>query len=322
MATVRRRTCKRLAAKGRAKVQSTDFSGIVSPVITAADVRLGHAAGGKARKAPQLSRAQPHVIVVMPHPVLGALALALLHQKAKSRKGASEGALSQMAPRRGFAAGGNAGTSTAYGAAPANLGVLAGQSSGGNGITDSLGGMPNSQTIGNATGINPMAISAGEMIGGLVVPPLGMALSAMNAVGNISNTISNSNMLGRMGDDVTLSQTIGGLLGSGLAGTPTQAMNAAMATPNGRLALSTPQAQGELSDVSMPTQTAPTTAVTAESLSGNQSGSGGQGVSGISGGGIGQSNGGGGEYAHGGPVARRRPQGALHRMAQQRSARR
>lgn len=66
-------------------MQSSDFRGIVSPAVTGADPRLRRAGGGRATE-----KQKPNVVIVLPppHPVLGALALAMLHHHLKHRQGA------------------------------------------------------------------------------------------------------------------------------------------------------------------------------------------------------------------------------------------
>lgn len=254
----------------------------------------------------------------MPHrAVIGALALAALHHHLKGRRqSTNQGALNAaQQPRRKFDTGGQV-YATPSGALP-SLSSLAGNTGVGadSGLGSSLGalgriqGMPNAQTIGEALGVSPTAISAGSLLAGTLAGPAGLAVTGLNALGNVVNTVNNTNMLGRMGDNVSLGQMLGGVLGSGLAGSPDNAMANAMGTPNGRAALSTAQAQGELPGVSMATQTAPTTPVSSQSLSGNQPGSSGGIAGGTSGnttgGSIGHSNDGGGEYARGGRMRRR-----------------
>ena len=169
------------------------------------------------------------------------------------------------------------------------------------------GMMPNTSTVGEATGVNPHVLKGVMSLVSMLAPPVGMALSAGNEAGNIGNTIANAGMLGRLGIPPSIGQELAGSLGFGtLPGMGAMALNGAMNTPEGRAALSQPQAQGMLPGVSMPTEgTAPVGQVTSESLSGNQPSGRSGGISsngGAPGGGIGQSNGGGGEYAVGGVI--------------------
>jgi hypothetical protein len=69
-------------------VQSTDFPSIVDPRGVG---RRPLAAGGRAEERPKA-----HVVIVMPHPILGALALAALHHRIRQHIGA----LQQAAQRR------------------------------------------------------------------------------------------------------------------------------------------------------------------------------------------------------------------------------
>lgn len=77
-------------------MQSSDFGAIVSPL--GAGSRLARARGGKVDKAPQ--KQKPNIVVVLPppHPLMGALMLAMLHHHLKQR---AQGALQrQVAPQQ------------------------------------------------------------------------------------------------------------------------------------------------------------------------------------------------------------------------------
>lgn len=110
------------------------------------------------------------------------------------------------------------------------------------------GSFPNAQTIASAMDINPTAARLGITALGLLNPALGVGIGAINGIGNIANTANNVGMLNGLGVNPGFGSTVGGLLGfNGLAGTPTSALNAAMANQySGFANLSTPQFAGDL----------------------------------------------------------------------------
>ena len=171
--------------------------------------------------------------------------------------------------RRHFASGGGAGIYPNQ-ASSANVGVPAPPSPSVPGISG--GYLPTVASTLSDNGISPAYGQAGSTLLGLASAPLGLAMTGYNTLAQINNTAQNASMLSSMGDPLGIGQMIGGALGlNGYGGSATGALNAAMNTDAGRAALSTPQASGELPDVSMPTQTAPLTPVTSQPLSGNQS---------------------------------------------------
>lgn len=111
------------------------------------------------------------------------------------------------------------------------------------------GGFPNASTIASALDINPAVARAGMTALGLLSGPLGMGIGAANMAGNIANTTSNYDMLSSAGVSPGVGSVLGGLLGfNGLAGTPTSALNAAMANQYAGFAgLSPAQMQGDFS---------------------------------------------------------------------------
>lgn len=112
------------------------------------------------------------------------------------------------------------------------------------------GSFPNAQTIASALDINPTAARLGITALGLLNPVVGVGIGAINGIGNIANTASNVGMLNGLGVNPGFGSTLGGLLGfNGLAGTPTSALNAAMANQySGFANLSTPQFAGDFND--------------------------------------------------------------------------
>ncbi len=130
------------------------------------------------------------------------------------------------------------------------------------------GFMPTTTTVSNDLGISPIAGKLATTLLGLAVPPLGLALTGYNTLANINNTANNAGMLGQAGDPQGLGQVLGGVLGlNSLAGSPAGALNGAEDTAAGRAALNAQsQVGGELPGVSLPTQTAPVTPVTSQSL--------------------------------------------------------
>ena len=113
-----------------------------------------------------------------------------------------------------------------------------------------VGGLPNAQTMAAQMDMNPTGMRAAMAALGLANPALGFGLGAVNALGNLGNTVNNVGMLNGLGVNPGFGSTVGGLLGfNGLAGTPTGALNAAMANQYAGFAnLSTPQFSGDLSD--------------------------------------------------------------------------
>jgi hypothetical protein len=128
-------------------------------------------------------------------------------------------------------------------------GTQAAASGGGRGWT---GGIPNSSTLASFMDINPGLARAGITGLGLLSGPLGMGLSAMNTLGNIGNTVSNTGMLNGLGVNPGFGSTIGGLLGfNGLAGNMTSALNAAMGNQySGFSNLSPAQMPGDITGTS------------------------------------------------------------------------
>lgn len=232
-------------------MMSTDFPGVVGAQMTSHGARMHRASGGGAH--------QPtHVVVVVPHPMMGALEMAILQHHAAARA---------AVPRQHKATGGLSTTT-------ANLDWLAsqGRSAPGTARPASMSTyaegdqyMPTARALTDMAGVSPTYGTGAMMAAGLAGPP-GLALGALNTVGNVINTSNNADMLGRMGYNVPTGQVLGGLVGGSLAGTPSGALNSAMNSPGGRSALSLPQSQGTQPSVSMPTQTAPTTAVESSPL--------------------------------------------------------
>jgi hypothetical protein len=120
---------------------------------------------------------------------------------------------------------------------------------GGGGGRGWTGGFPNTSTISSMLDINPGLARAGMIGLGLLSGPVGTGLSALNTMGNVANTVSNTGMLGNLGVNPGFGSTLGGLLGfNGLSGNFTSALNAAMANNySGFANLSSPQAPGDMS---------------------------------------------------------------------------
>lgn len=93
------------------------------------------------------------------------------------------------------------------------------------------GGFPNATTLASNLDISPLAARAGiTALGLLGGPAVGMGLGALGMIGNIANTANNHGMLSGLGVNPGFGSTVGGLLGfNGLAGSYTDALNAAMA---------------------------------------------------------------------------------------------
>lgn len=94
------------------------------------------------------------------------------------------------------------------------------------------GGFPNTATVSQSLGINPTLGALAFGLGTAALGPVGMGLSALNSLGNVANTLSNSQTLQDMNMPMSLGQTIGGFLGSNqYSGSPTNAINAAAQNP-------------------------------------------------------------------------------------------